>query len=270
MPSDLGVTVAKSGAKFLDFIPIVGPILSSGLQFLFDSIAAKRQRKFAQDAWNQQATYNSPVAQMQRYRAAGMNPAYGSANFNATAPTFQNGITAVAAPNAPDFIAAMSHYQDIRNKSVQERSMSQEVENRRLQNYILNNILPERIDTEKMKAKQSAMNYDLSAVKLVNDRNLGYLSQLLKRQELDFKSASNPIQVRLLELMRDLQESGLNSSDSAFLRVLSRKFQGNKEASTLFPYVIGDRAANFLGDLIKIGIPSGAISKFWQNTKPVK
>ena len=72
----------------------------------------------------------------------------------------------------------------------------------------------------------------------------------------------------MTQLDLGMKETGLSPSDSTFLRVLARSKQGNKFASSLMPYVIGDRLANFTGDLLKVGLPSHFIGNLWKNTKP--
>jgi hypothetical protein len=88
-----------------------GALISGGMQMLGNYQNFKYQQKLAEqqnqyniDMWKMQADYNSPQQQMERYRAAGLNPnlIYGQGS---------NGNMSVApqmvTPNAPDFSDGM-------------------------------------------------------------------------------------------------------------------------------------------------------------------
>lgn len=259
------VEVAKKTpflSKALELFPVIGPVVGTGLQFLFDTIAANKQRKIARDLANQQNEYNSPVEQMRRYREAGMNPAYGSANFNNQAVNFSNAAYEVARPVVPDttqILRNMEDYQNFRNAKIQGEVLRTKVMEGLTKANFLNDSYDERLSAIGLGNLNSQARYDSTVSNLVADIALKNLKGILMNQDIDFKSKSNPLNLRILELAKELNESGLNSSDDSFVRVLLRKIAGNKTASDLFPYVIGDRVASFAGDLLKIGIPSGAL-----------
>lgn len=49
-------------------------LIGSGLQYLFNKKLAEKQNEYNLNMWKMQAEYNSPQAQMERFRAAGLNP----------------------------------------------------------------------------------------------------------------------------------------------------------------------------------------------------
>lgn len=57
-------------------------LIGSGLQYLFNKKLAEKQNEYNLNMWKLQAEYNSPQAQMERFRAAGLNPnlIYGQGN----------------------------------------------------------------------------------------------------------------------------------------------------------------------------------------------
>jgi len=75
--------------ELLDALPVIGPVVETGLNMINQG-AANRQntkmwiqnRKWAEADWDKQNAYNSPKAQMQRYKDAGLNPnlIYGQSN----------------------------------------------------------------------------------------------------------------------------------------------------------------------------------------------
>lgn len=248
------VTVTKPWQVITNSLPYVGGLLTSGVQYLLDRKAAKEERKYAKDAWDTQIRYNSPAQVMKRYQAAGMNPGWGSASYNATAPQFQTGITSTARAQVPDYLSTISQYQNLKNNSIKAKSMFQDVFEQQLKNYIAEKTLDTKID-------MTNTQYDLMKTKLQNDQNFGYLHSLLWDQEYQQKEKMNPLLIGIQQLMLDMKRVGIRDSDSPFIRVMQRYLQGEKGAKSILPYVLGERLASFGGDLLKIGIPSGILGK---------
>jgi hypothetical protein len=94
---------AAGGSKFLNYIPAIGQGANIASTLITNRQQAKtnldlynRQRIDALADWNRQNEYNSPAAQMQRYKDAGLSPhlIYGQQN---TAPAIRS--TEAKAPN---------------------------------------------------------------------------------------------------------------------------------------------------------------------------
>lgn len=112
----------------------VAPAATTGL---FGWIGAKRARKFSEDAattayqrdvemWNKANAYNAPQAQMERLKAAGLNPnmIYGSGSSAATGqtstsmPKHQNYEQPTYTFNPQNMLGMLSQFMDIKGKKL--------------------------------------------------------------------------------------------------------------------------------------------------------
>lgn len=79
-------------------------IVGSGLSYLFNKKLAEQQNQYNIDMWKMQNEYNSPQAQMQRFKDAGLNPnliyGQGTSGNASSAPQ-------MVTPEAPDFTEDM-------------------------------------------------------------------------------------------------------------------------------------------------------------------
>lgn len=125
--------------------PLVIPLIAAGASIASQAANAratgrmnKKQRKFIeerynierQDAlsdWNMQNEYNSPAAQMERFRAAGLNPnlIYGQQNEGATV---RSSNSASWSPKTPEFDlgSALGQYQNVRMQQAQMDILEQQ------------------------------------------------------------------------------------------------------------------------------------------------
>lgn len=106
MPSDvLSSTMAQYVPAALGQLTSGGAGLLGGfLNYKYNSWLADKQNQFNIDMWNRTNEYNSPQAQMQRFKEAGLNPnlIYGNGNTgNASSPP------QMVVPQAPDFSKGM-------------------------------------------------------------------------------------------------------------------------------------------------------------------
>ncbi|QRV61748.1 DNA pilot protein [Microvirus sp.] len=87
-------------------------LIGSGLQYLFNKKLAEKQNEYNLNMWKMQAEYNSPQAQMERYRAAGLNPnlIYGQGN-NGNMSNAPQMVT----PNAPHIDKEMQRLGELFN-----------------------------------------------------------------------------------------------------------------------------------------------------------
>lgn len=115
-------------------LPVVGTAVGIGesiINPILQGVQNKKNRQFAekmygrqrQDAladWQRQNEYNSPAAQMERYKAAGLNPnlIYGQSNEGATVRSSSASVPEGKAPQV-DASSKMGMYQDIRQRQAQ-------------------------------------------------------------------------------------------------------------------------------------------------------
>lgn len=87
-------------------------LIGSGLQYLFNKKLAEKQNEYNLNMWKLQSEYNSPQAQMERFRAAGLNPnlIYGQGN-NGNMSNAPQMVT----PNAPQIDKQMQRLGDLFN-----------------------------------------------------------------------------------------------------------------------------------------------------------
>lgn len=68
-------------------------VLSTGIGAISSAVTAAQNRKWSEEMWNKQNEYNTPTAQMNRLKSAGLNPnlVYGSVSSgNADTPKYQD------------------------------------------------------------------------------------------------------------------------------------------------------------------------------------
>ena len=87
-------------------------LIGSGLQYFFNKKLAEKQNEYNLNMWKLQSEYNSPQAQMERFRAAGLNPnlIYGQGN-NGNMSNAPQMVT----PNAPQIDKQMQRLGDLFN-----------------------------------------------------------------------------------------------------------------------------------------------------------
>lgn len=109
--------------KVVDNIPVIGDLASGIFQNQADVNAANANRDFAKGMAEWQNMYNSPVEQMSRLKAAGLNPnlVYGSGS--SITPSAAVNTSSQPAPRVPQLGQAASLYFDTRIKREQSQNM---------------------------------------------------------------------------------------------------------------------------------------------------
>lgn len=247
--------------------PIGGPLLSTGLQLGANAIAARRERKFAREAWNEQNRYNSPVQQLSRYREAGMNPAYGAGMASGNAAPMSNAATNVAHVEVPNVLENLMQYQSLKNANLEGQRLEETVKQARTQTSFLAQSLMDRVMNVKNlqwlnfakgnKAQiESSWMDDLSFSK----RNPMLAKYNLDVQRYDQAKQMFDIDIALEKLGLSREQSGLTGSDSAFLRILQR-MHPEWEAGSFMPYAIGEGLVQYGGDVLKNMVPRFGFGK---------
>lgn len=135
----------------------IGSLFTIGAQKRAATTAYKRQKAFTKEVFDYTNAYNTPKAQMDRLRAAGLNPAlmYGQGNVgNATAQTANVQKADVSGPNLAQSAAAGAQ---ISLMNAQDEKLRAEADNIREQTVLTGNqsskVLAEILNIEAQKAK---------------------------------------------------------------------------------------------------------------------
>lgn len=216
-----------------------------------DGIRAKRERKFAKENWDMMNEYNTPKAQMERYREAGINFGYsGSSSINNSAPPLGDAAASVAKVEIPNLLQNFQQYYATKNAALENSRLSEIVAQNRIQTDFMNQTLNNRVNivNEDMLSKfhsntKSAIQSERMSELHFRKKNpdvLRYDSDLQKYQ-LDQMRMNNEkalfdidFQLRNLELGR--QKVGLTGSDNVFLRMLQRMGTGQSPLNSIFNY----------------------------------
>lgn len=131
MPIDQAA--AAAGANFLgQAINFYQQGKANAQQIGWNTIMYNRQRKDAIADWNMQNAYNTPAAQMQRLRDAGLNPnlVYGNGVQASNASPVRNTDAKGYTPNPPqvNLGSVVSSYQDFKTQQMQQDNLQAQLE----------------------------------------------------------------------------------------------------------------------------------------------
>lgn len=230
----------------------------------------ERDRQFQLDMWNATNTYNSPASQMERLKAAGLNPnlVYG----NGSATNTASNITPTASKPIPSAMvgSAINSYVDTQQKNLQNDLIASQIFN--------NGLMSEKItqDTNKtvantneslFKARNLELDNQMNQFEFGKQKELRQVSidgqiQLAKKTMLQNKEAEINIltldkrnQQMLLESysrlklmdsqlnnqqldnaikqeIKNLRQKGLNESDNVLLRLFSDLLPSKTDTGT--------------------------------------
>lgn len=166
----------------LPFVPLIaagGSLLTTALQGLFNRKAYNQQKSDALDNWNRQNAFNSPSAQMDRFRTAGLNPnlIYGQSNSAGAIHLPKKEVT--QAPNVvQDTMSSMSAYnlqgiqkQQLLNLQQQEEVMKQDA-------------LLKQANIASLMAKTDLAKFDLGFKNLMKDTQSAILTESLRKLQV--------------------------------------------------------------------------------------
>lgn len=165
-----------------------------------------KQRADALADWNRQNEYNSPAAQMTRFKEAGLNPnlIYGQ---QTQSPVVRSSSVEGYSPRAPQVdlgnaaamgLQGLSTYQDTQLKNVQTDLVKEQIKNASTDNLL------KTLDAAKKNAEspywQDIAKTSFDALKLQNEQRL---------QDIEFNRSMNPIKIetgqyQLNNLIKDL------------------------------------------------------------------
>lgn len=251
-------------------------LIPMGGKYVMDSIAAKRERNFAEDMWNKQNAYNSPTQQLARYAQAGMNPAYGAGMASGNAEKMSDSATSVARVEMPNLLENMGRYQSLKNAVLEGDRIKATTESQVLDNLIKEKSMEALISAPGLrnqflyqKTGEQEVKTGFMNAMAMNGQNPMLAKYHLDMQRLNQNSRMFDLDLGLKKIALNRESFGLNASDSAFLRVLSQMWTGSgKGPNSMLPYVLGEGAVQFLGGLAKNAIPKIPFQKYKFQTNP--
>lgn len=221
------------------------------------------------EMWNKANEYNSPAQQMERLKAAGLNPnlVYGNGSVvgntsPAQTPRYQayNPEYGRIDVQLPNVLAMLNQYQDLKQKkaqtdNVQEQNMSIKLDNtqKALNNAYLSKTLDPRVATASLgkqmlwqKLGEQEVKTGFSRAMGLNGQNSLMLKYQLDAQKLMQEQRMNDVDYMLKNINYDLEKRGLSRTDSAFLKAISLKQQGYQGIDNILPYIVGYEGFNKL------------------------
>lgn len=188
---------------------------------------ARLQNRWNIDQWNRENAYNSPAAQMARYKAAGLNPdlIYGQSNLSASSPEMTSGDGSL--PTDVSNLANKRTMLDIVSASLDNDIKREQVKSMRNQNALESR----KVDTEQALSYLtgdilSAENTDLAS-KLPFRAYQQYLSLVNSAKDSVNKTAENDS--RLVDLaIKKLDRKFKEESMQTMLEDLSEKLKITK------------------------------------------
>lgn len=167
-----------------------GSLVNAGLSALTNHMTEKwqekmydRQRQDALADWNRQNEYNSPTAQMERLKSAGLNPnlVYGQGAVANNASGVRSSSPGAYHPQAPQIDASgvLSQYYDIQAKKAQ-------INNLRAQNTVLlEDAAMKKAATRSLTNKADIGEFDLGMKQTLKDTNIDFRKQQLAKLGAD-------------------------------------------------------------------------------------
>lgn len=236
--SAIGLAAAGAGLN------TASNLVSGGLQQLFTRRNMKYQYKLNEkaadnafrreiEAWNMQNAYNTPAAQMERYKQAGLNPhlIYGQSNTTSgLSGTAGHGASLGSAPRItfPDFIGLLSQAQDYENSKKLGRKIDADTALTEANTFasqtrsILNTLSYRRGE------------YDLGYKQRMEHLFKNVLEERLKLMRSATRMNTFTGSLREKEL-KDWNDIGLRPGDPAWMRILYNVFNNNR--GILMPFL---------------------------------
>lgn len=188
------------------FIPIIGAAGS-----LFSTLITNHANKKRQEEMN---AYNSPAAQLERYKQAGMNPAYGAGMSSGN----QSSVVQAQAPDvgaAVDYVgknlAWKSQRLNLKTQMLEQDRLAQQIEQQKIVNSLAAQSLSARVETEQLKPQMlqyqmlgqqfdaGSKEVDMIWKRAMNDKGYNPLNQdyIYKQARIAATEISNKLQNQL-------------------------------------------------------------------------
>ena len=188
------------------FIPVIGAA-GSLLSTLITNHANKKRQ-------NEMNAYNSPAAQLQRYREAGMNPGYGAGMSSGN----QSSVVQAQAPDvgaAVDYVgknlAWKSQRLNLKTQMLEQDRLAQQIEQQKIVNSLASQSLSARVEAEQLKPQMlqyqmlgqqfdaGSKEVDMIWKRAMNDKGYNPLNQdyIYKQARIAATEISNKLQNQL-------------------------------------------------------------------------
>ena len=138
--------------------PMLLPAVATGAASLFSTLFTNRANKKRQEEMNE---YNSPAAQLERYKKAGINPGYGQGLGAGNQSSFPSAVApdvSAAIEPAAKYMSLKLQNQSLKNAQLENNRLAETVKTARLNNAILEQTLPTRVDAVKTQLETSKYN----------------------------------------------------------------------------------------------------------------
>lgn len=240
-------------------LPLV-PIISGGLNLLSQGVdyftnkalvkqQNKQQMKLAEygysndlEMWNKQNQYNTPTAQMERLKAAGLNPAlvYGNGAVGNTSGSIPHYNTPTVNRNearftAPELLSIINQYQDSKYKSAvtDQVRKSIELKNKDLELKGIDQAIKTSVSLQKSLDYKKAANLEKYSYDLAK-ANLEKKYQEIKKgiyelQKKPYQVENEQLKNSLLKSDVELRKIGITDRDNIFIRLLMRRMVNSKK-----------------------------------------
>ena len=188
------------------FIPVLGAVGT-----LASTLITNRANKKRQEEMN---AYNSPAAQLERYRQAGMNPGYGAGMSSGN----QSSVVQAQAPDlgaAVDFVgknlAWKSQRLNLKTQMLEQDRLAQQIEQQKIVNSLASQSLSARVEAEQLKPQMlqyqllsnqfdaGSKEVDMIWKRAMNDKGYNPLNQdyIYKQARIAATEISNKLQNQL-------------------------------------------------------------------------
>lgn len=225
---------------------------------------AKMQNQWNIDQWNKENAYNSPSAQMARFRGAGLNPdlMYGQENLSAASPQLTSGDGST--PTDLSNLANKSTIGDIMAQSAQNRLVNaqaklaesqanktdKETDAQGITNEWLPKLLKGQVDDNEATIKQKLADAGLKGKQIeVAVENIKVMQQSVKESQSRIQDLQSQMENRTFQQVQTMLEYNLKKDKQAYevREILSRIGLNNASVNrivSLLPYEISHAIAS--------------------------
>lgn len=275
-------------------IPIIGDLINVGAQMLqnksnrrWEQKMYEKQKQDSIQFWNMQNEYNSPEAQMRRFKQAGLNPnlIYGQSN---TSDAIKG--PSMGSPNTPAPQVSTEGIGDMVNTYFNVQKSKQEVDNLKKQNEIMDKnlqLMDQTITDRYWSALNRSQDYNMKgldyeikgaqskALKSIPDAQLQNMIKEGRIKDVDLKTKNtyNRYQTSLLDSQLSVQKARVDQiendieSERAFrgpkLDLLSKEVYDKKMSGLLkdFQMAESQERKNKIGKEIKLIMQKARIAE---------
>jgi len=231
MPLPLGLAIAGMAASAGGNLVNTFVNRKTSKENTRDTIRAQKELaeySYQQDRemWNAANLYNSPAQQMQRLKAAGLNPnlVYGNGsvvgNTSTQTPKYQQYDPQVrhAPIQLPDLGGILSQFQDLKIKSAQADNLAEDNRRKRIENMYLTENLSSKNRALWLKNLKDSGLYGQHSLSKDFTQSAFQDSPFMKQFQATTSQKVQDAQLKRLE--GNLRKQGVSSSDNLLLRML--------------------------------------------------